>query len=390
VADARTGERDPFARDGLTWTLYLQLSMFGYVLYGLGPSVSLLGHDLGLSDVAASLHGGALAVGAVAAGMTSSRLALRFGRSSVQTAALALLAVGVIGYCAGASVLVTLPCALVIGYAGNIVVNTTAAALSDHHGVAASARISEANGISAGVGMLAPFALGLTALVGLGWRTGLLVAVPLTVAVLLVSRRFPLPAATAAPAVGPEPPGRLPAAYRVAWTLFVLCALVEMCMNFWASEELRLHSGMSQSAATMTVTFMLAGMVVGRLVGARLVRVVPANRLLIGSLVLNLCGFALFWLGTFPWLAICGIVLGGLGMAMQFPLTVARAIESSCGQPDRAMAMVGVGEGIATALGPFLLGLLTEQVGIHAGFLLVPALLVAATATAVGLRRIRT
>lgn len=359
--------------------LYGQLAVFGYFLYGFGPSVPLLGHDLALSDSLAALHGTAFAVGAVIAGLSTTRLAYRIGRTWLQRLSLLALSTGVCVYCGGTILPITLTGALVAGYAGNLVVNTTAADLSDHHGDGASAAISEANGISTGLGVFAPFALGLTAQLEFGWRPGLLVVVPLALGAVIWSRRVRLGAAFQVHDVGQSArERRLPPGYHVAWCVFFLCTVIELCMTFWASQHLVELDALSQSAATMTVTLMLAGMAGGRLIGARYTRVAGSGAILLGSLALNLVGFAVFWLARQPLLATAGIVVCGLGMAMQFPLTVVRSITRAGGQPERAMARIAIGEGIAAALGPFALGSLAERVGMHRAFLLVPTLITAA------------
>ncbi|MFD9737670.1 MFS transporter [Umezawaea sp. NPDC059074] len=379
-----------FARDRTTWTLYVQLSVFGYFLYGFGPSVSLLGHDNALSDGVAALHGTSFAIGAVAAGLTSAVVIRRLGRTRLQALALLLLVVGAFVYCLGVSLAATLTGALVTGCAGNLVVNVTAAALADHHGARATTAISEANGVSSTVGVLAPFSLGLATLLGLGWRVGLLLVVPLALITVVWSHRVRL--GPAAPVVVDPDRGAsanaLPSAYWSAWWLFLLCAVVELSMTFWASEHLRLHTGMSQPVATMTITLMLVGIAAGRGVGAWLARRITEDRLLLGSISLNLAGFAAFWFASSPVVAGVGMALCGLGIAMQFPLTVSRAIARSGGKPDLALSRIAISEGIAAASGPFLLGLLAEHVSMHYAFLLVPALLLVA-AVLVGLHHKR-
>ncbi|MFJ8690526.1 MFS transporter [Micromonospora wenchangensis] len=362
------------SRDGITWCLYLNLSVFGYVLYGFGPSISLLARDLSLSDTAVSLHAVALAVGAVVAGLTAAALVDRLGRSVTQTSSLVALGCGVVGYCAGDTFAMTLTSAVLIGYAGNLIVNTTSAGLSVHHGRAAAARISEANGISAGVGMVAPVALGAAATLGWGWRAGLLLAMPMLVTAIVVSRRLRLPASPRA--LANSGPYRLGGPFWIAWLIFVACALVEMCMVFWASEQLRRHAGMEQGVATMAISLMLGGIVVGRVVGAVLVRHRKLENVLVASIAVHLAGFALFWLSTTPAVAVAGLVICGLGMALQIPLAMTRAMNLSEGRSDVAMARLGVGTGVATAVGPFLLSVLGDVVGIHLAFLLVPILLV--------------
>ena len=61
--------------DRLTWLTFAQLGVYGYFLYGFGPSVPLLRDDLGVSNAVSGLHGTALAAGSVLAGFGWSGLA---------------------------------------------------------------------------------------------------------------------------------------------------------------------------------------------------------------------------------------------------------------------------------------------------------------------------
>ena len=57
--------RHSLVRDRLTWLTYGQLAVYGYFIYGFGPVVPLLRDEQQTSRAVASLHGTALAVGAV-------------------------------------------------------------------------------------------------------------------------------------------------------------------------------------------------------------------------------------------------------------------------------------------------------------------------------------
>ena len=52
-------------RGPATWLTYSQLGIYGYFLYGFGPTVPLLRDEQGFSRTVAGLHGTALAVGAL-------------------------------------------------------------------------------------------------------------------------------------------------------------------------------------------------------------------------------------------------------------------------------------------------------------------------------------
>lgn len=71
------------ARDRVTWLIYSQLAVYGYFVYGFGPSVLLLRDDQQVSRTASGLHGTALAAGAILAGVVGTRLVRRWGRAVV-------------------------------------------------------------------------------------------------------------------------------------------------------------------------------------------------------------------------------------------------------------------------------------------------------------------
>ena len=45
-----------FVRDRMTWLVYLQLGVYGYILYGIGPSIRLLREDQHISKKIGRAH----------------------------------------------------------------------------------------------------------------------------------------------------------------------------------------------------------------------------------------------------------------------------------------------------------------------------------------------
>ena len=380
-----------FLRTRLTWLTYAQLAVFGYFLYGFGPSVPLRRDDLGVSSAIGGLHGTALATGSTLAGLTFALLSRRVGRTGTLRVGLLGLAAGTLLYCLVPALPVTLAGALVCGLFGSYVVTGSLVVLSAAHGPAGPAAISEPNAAAAAAGLVAPLLLGAGAAVGIGWRPGLLIAALAAVTVWVVSRResrLPAPAqATAAGADLPGPlpaaadlPGPLPAAYWLAWVVTLLCIGVEFCLTFWAADELRERAGASAAAATAGITAIVGGMFAGRLLGGRLALRVRPGRLLLAAVAVTLVGFAGFWVSTAPVPAVAGLVVVGLGIALQYPLGTVRAVAASAGRPVRAAGRLTVAAGLASGIAPFALGALADSIGTHAAFLLVPALLLVAAA----------
>ncbi|WP_406288982.1 MFS transporter [Embleya sp. NBC_00896] len=370
-------------RDRATWLLYLHMAAFGYFLYCFGPSVTLLGDDLGVGNAVAALHSTAYAAAGVLIALLGDRPMRRFGRGPTLWAGCGLLSLGVLAYCAAETPAVSLSAALLSGFGAFLVVNVAGTALADHHGTTAGpSALNEANGLAAGVGMAAPLLIGVMDSSGPGWRWAMY-AVPLLFGALALGlgrTRIPdLPALAPAP-VTPEaaaPGGPLPAAYWWAWLLTVCSVAVEFSLSLWASTLLRDRTGMSESAAATGMTAVVAGLCLGRLVGGRLALRLALHRLYISAVALNLVGFTMFWSATVPWLAYLGLFVSGLGMSVQFPLATAAAIRAAGGRADLAVSRLAVATTIAAGGAPFLLGLATDLMPVRAAFLLLPILLVA-------------
>ena len=364
-------------RDRLTWIVYATLGCYGYFLYSFNPSVPLLGADLGVSRAVASLHGTMMAVGALLAGVIVPPLVRRAGRLPVLSGALATLGVGTVVYVAAPVLGGTLLGALVAGTSGSVIVTVTSAVLAAHHPRAASAAISEANALAAAMGVAGPAALGAAVGIGWGWRPALGVVAVLAVG-LLVAARGTFHGPPGQVRATPPRPGRLPAAYWHAWGVLVCCVGVEFATTIWTSQLLTERLGMGTAGATAAVTAVIAGMAVGRVLGGRLTIGRSPDRVLLGALLAALAGYALVLTAPSPAVAVSGLVVVGLGLALQFPLNVARLIEASAGRPDLATARQSLGAGLAIGGGPFLLGALADTLGVQTAFLLVPALLVLA------------
>jgi fucose permease len=127
-------------------------------------------------------------------------------------------------------------------------------------------------------------------------------------------------------------------------------------------------------------------MAAGRSAGGRLALWFSMDRLLFAAFGLNLLGFALFWLTAAPAAMFAGLAVAGLGMSLEFPLVSARAINLAGGRAELAGAVNMFGSGIAIGGAPFLLGFMSDRIGIHAAYLLVPLLIAAAIAALYGSR----
>ena len=368
-------------RDRLTWLTYLQLGSYGYFLYGFGPSLSLLRDEQGTSRSVAGLHGTALAVGSLLAALVAARLVSRYGRTALVWAGLATLCAGVVLYTSTTALPATLGGAFVGALGGSFVVMLSATVLLDRHGDGGPSAVAEANALAAGVGTIAPLVVGASVGLGLGWRPAVLLLIPV-VAVLAVAGRgvhAPRPSTH----VDDRGGGRLPRKYWISWLVVTAGIAVEFCLVLWTADVMRDRVGLSPGAAAACVTAIVGGMCAGRLVGGRLALRYPLDRLLYSATALTGAGFTVYWLTTSVRLALPALLACGIGIALFYPLGVARAINASEGRPDHASARVGIGAALASGAGPFVLGALADVVGLHLALLVIPVLLGVA---ALGLR----
>jgi fucose permease len=162
----------------------------------------------------------------------------------------------------------------------------------------------------------------------------------------------------------------------------VATVAIEFCMTLWSAQLLRDQAGLSRAAAATGVTAIVAGLAVGRAVSYRLTARRSPDWLLARAFALNAAGFVVFWISRNGVLAFVGLAICGLGMALQYPISVARAIAVAAGTgPDasrranHASAAISLGTGFAVGIAPFLLGWLADMIGIRYAFLLVPLLI---------------
>ena len=356
-------------------------AVWGWFLYAFNPSAPLIGDDLGVSSAVAGLHGTLLAVGTVVAGLVSARIVGRYGRrGTIQVGAVGIGA-GVALVTASGALWGTLSGAALAGFGGTLLVNVANAALSDKHQRAGSAAITEANGLGALVGAAAPVTLGLLVGIGAGWQPALLVVIALVAVLALVMPPLPGPSG-GRPARGKA--ASLPQRYWWAWGVLVALIAVEFSYSVWAPTLVAERTGAPISTTTGTLTVLILCLGTGRVLGARLALRFRPGLLLLAAIAVTLAGWALLWSATTVPLAMVGMGISGIGMALHFPLGVARSLEAAAGQTDVASGRIALGAGLAIGLAPFALGAVTDMVGVVNAFFIVPLLLGVAAALLAG------
>ena len=357
-------------RDRTTWSLYGVFVVWGWFLYAFNPAVPLIGDELGVNNAVAGLHGTALAAGTVLAGLANARVVAARGRRGTLYAGTALVVGGVALIVTSGVLAGTLSGAVMVGMGGTLLVNVANAALSEKHGRAGGAAITEANGLGALVGAMAPVALGVAVAAGAGWQPAVVVVFVLlaVVAIMMPPLASPTPRAESSS-------GTLPGRYWWAWGVLVLLIAVEFSYSVWATTLVAQRTGADTGTATSTLTVLILFLALGRIFGVRLALRVRPGVLLLASVGVTALGWAVLWTATNLPMAMVGMAVSGLGMAFHFPLGVSRSLEASGGLTDIASGRIALGAGLAIGLAPFVLGAVSDAVGVHAAFLLVPLLL---------------
>lgn len=366
-------------RDRPTWIAYVQLAFWAWFLYGFGATQALLRDEQGTSRSVASLHGTALAIGGLIAALLTAKAVARWGRGVVMRAsALAAVAALLVYTWPGAAPPVSMLGAALCSFFGTFLLISVNAFLLDYQGPAGPSALTEANALASFAGLLGPLAIGIGAATVLGWRWGVWIVV---IALLLVEvwrGRHIAVFGTRGLARHEAEGGRFRA--PVYWSLGVIMFFLgtEFSLTFWSADLLRERCGFGAAAAAASLATITGGMLVGRLWGARLAERIPTDTVLRASIVVALVAFVLAWAFTWWPIVLTGLFLTGLGIGVHWPLGVARVVRASGGMTDRASAAASIAGSISMAIAPILLGALSDSIGFHIAFLLVPVFLVGA------------
>ncbi|NUU19847.1 MFS transporter [Cellulomonas humilata] len=374
--------RTGFPRDRLTLALYGPFVVWGWLLYSFNPSVPLLADELGISDAQAGLHGTAMAIGGILAAFLTPRLVRRWGRRAAVVIACVCIAAGTTGLVAAPALGWSLAGMFVMAIGGNIAISAAQAGLALRHGSKASAALTEGNGVGSSVGLLGPLAVGACVAVGWGWRPAVAITAVLAVATAFVITRIPVGGAMTPPDVvdpaGPPAPSPVRAVLSLPARFFlgtlVAAIALEFATTYWATGLVIEQTGAGPGIAAATTAGLVAGMSLIRfVVGPLSLRVAPTMLLAVAFLV-AIGGWAILWTATTPTVAIVGLFVAGLGYGAQYPLSIALLLATAPGRADATQALATLAGGVAIGVAPFALGALSDAVGTHQAFVVVPVI----------------
>lgn len=360
-----------------TWLIYVFLCCYVFFMNLPGPINGFLKEEFKLDFTLLSLHASAFALGVVLCGLFGNKVL----RHLTYWQGLAIGSIGLglggllIGF--GLSPFVTVSGLFITGLVGTLILSIYPSVLEEEMGPQQAIGISEANMFASVVASIAPLVIGLSATHLNSWRP-VVVVYSIGVAIiglrLLLDKRASHKPSTVRTTES-NLKGQLPRKFWLFWVCLVLGVSVEFCTIYWTSlySETVLHLTRSQSA--QIVSLFLAGMVIGRLAGSRLVKRFSPNTVLNGSVLIAFLGFSLFWWAPSVVVALFGLVLMGPGVANFYTMVLSLAMEASNGNPLLAGARATLASGLAVLILPLTLGFLAQNLGIWKAFGLVGVLI---------------
>lgn len=366
-----------------TWLIYALLSLYVFMLNVPGPVTNYLKDEFTMSYTLSSLHFSAFAAGVLVTGLFGAYFIPRFPRQKVLAFGALGLGVGGMILAFGRSPAVTIAGIFLMGCIGTLILSIYPAILDEEMGARSPVGISEANTIASLFAGLAPLLVGFLVQKAVGWRPAvvLIAAVSLSLGGWLLLRFGGSPQSASARKIPAKQTGKLPGMYWIWWLALMLGIAVEYCIIYWGADFVEKVLGFSKNTATQSVSLFMAGMIIGRFFGSRLLERVPPMKLISGSISLSVFGFALFWSDISPLLGLVGLMLLGLGGANLYPVLVSMAIASAGELKAEAGARATLATGTAILFLPLVLGIVSDKIGIRLAYSTVGLLFVLLTLT---------
>jgi Arabinose efflux permease len=366
-----------------TWLIYALLSLYVFMLNVPGPVTNYLKDEFTMSYTLSSLHFSAFAAGVLVTGLFGAYFIPRFPRQKVLAFGALGLGVGGMILAFGRSPAVTIAGIFLMGCIGTLILSIYPTILDEEMGARSPVGISEANTIASLFAGIAPLLVGFLVQKAVGWRPAvvLIAAVSLSLGGWLLLRFGGSPQSASARKIPAKQTGKLPGMYWIWWLALMLGIAVEYCIIYWGADFVEKVLGFSKNTATQSVSLFMAGMIIGRFFGSRLLERVPPMKLISGSISLSVFGFALFWSGISPLLGLVGLMLLGLGSANLYPVLVSMAIASAGELKAEAGARATLATGTAILFLPLVLGIVSDKMGIRLAYSTVGLLFVLLTLT---------
>jgi fucose permease len=384
--------RPEFHRDRFTWAAYGALLAFGFLNAVLGPILPYLRAVEHISYLVGALHQLTYAMGGAVAGLLAHRELS--GRSATIRVGLAGAALAGLGLGFGDTAAITLPATLLMGFLNTAALIALWAALSDAHRARRAVAMTEGEvAVSLG-GIVVPLLVAGLASTAATWRFAMVIGAAVVAAAVIwigtvrvpererVEERPPELERAEAPGEARDAPGSRSGegASRASPLLAVIFAIValEFGLSFWLATFLNVSVGLDTGVAVALVAVLYGANLAGRLLASRLARRVEADKLLAFALVTAMVGLPILIAAHGVGPATLGFVITGMGIGALFPLTSSLHVGRSSRGADAALGQVLVVAAFGQTFGPVAVAAIAQAAGLRAGFLVLPALVIAA------------
>ncbi len=344
----------------------------GFIMYGIGFSIPLLKHDLGISRAVASIHNIGFASAITVTSFVIPKLIHKYSPRDVMRAGWILTIASVLVFAIGRSLFITIPAIAVAGVAGTLFNNTNAVTVGQSVGMSIRVLLRQA-GIATLSGAMAPSAIGILTRSGVSWRVTISIfAVILgTIALLIL----------------PNVPDRFSAkkvkgARHWDKSLLILVGFgfagnsLEVTTGAWAL-DLLISRGAELSAAVVLVTVFTYGIGGGRIVLSFTSKLAP-RKLWNYSCALVAVGLLIIIFATNMPVTMIGLVVTALGIGPIAVLAVERAMVGPKGA-DAGMAANVIGAGPIMGIGPWMMGWVSDRSGFSIAYCIPLFMLVVAS-----------
>lgn len=385
----KTLDTSRVVRDGLTLTLFAALGVMAYLLNGLGSILVPLQEQLGVTAADVAFYPTLFAIALIIIGLLGGPLVHRLGHRAGLVVSITLLLAGAALLACPVRIL-TLIGAAVLGLGASLTILLVPTALTRRHPIAAPAVLGEANAVASVTSLLAPMAVAAALALGLGWRAGyVLPIVPACLVLLFVLVRRPLglggprpapevvvgPDGFTAASASPSAPGLTTGRLVPRLAAVLLAVSVEFGFVLWAARAMVDWHGADVAVAAALSSAFLVGMAAVRSLSTPLT---AGRHPLLVVLVASgtaLVGFVVFWTVPSTWGSAAGLLIAGGGVALMYPMLLARVVAARPGETDRTARYATLMSGSAIAGAPLGLALLADAVGLRAAYLAVPVVL---------------
>ncbi len=360
------------------WDRLTYASALGYCMLVAGLSVGVvlgeLRAEFELNGVVAALHGSTFGVGLLAAGVWGVPVVDRLGRRRALLLSVGAIGLGVTLFCLGPAWPITLFGTALSGGGGALLVMVMPGIISDHHGEHRATAFAAVNGAPGVAGLLFSLLIGAALGAGMSWRPPYLLLTALfMLALAVVAWPVEVPESARQGSFSLAPLAQ-PTVLR-PWLHIVNAVLTEFTVGIWAVTYLHEVGKASSGLAAVVASVFGIMMFTARMMLPRLLVRFGAATIAVSFLTIGTGALIMVFAPGLP-AKVLGLTIVGFGGGPLYPLTV-DAFYAKAGDDLDSVSMgayCALASGAAVTIGPLVLGVLADLVGLRWALLVVPVL----------------